>query len=407
MKPSRLLVTAETLVHPGGETVRDCAVVVEGELIVWVGEHRNVPLEFTESRHLDLGNVTLLPGLIDAHVHLNLGSEPSVDGDSDGIVVDDEADLATMLSSARELVEVGVTTARDLGGRGYLALRARDAINAGVSIGPRILAAGPPLTPPLGHCWFLGGEVDGTDEALQLVQAHVEAGVDVIKVMATGGFLTPGTMPWDASFEETTFRAIVDESHRLGRRVAAHCHGVEGIKQAIAAGVDTLEHCSFMEEGGGSAVDDSLVEAIARSGAYVSPTMNADARLLMSRGWKPPVVELWRRGARVIASTDAGIPGTPHRDYVLALEALVDAGIPDSEVLVAATVTAAEALDLEGITGRVVAGYAADLIAVNGDPSQDIRVLHKLRFVMARGTLVPLRADPQNRIREVPRAASV
>jgi imidazolonepropionase-like amidohydrolase len=387
----RLLITAAKLVNAEGDTLLDCGVVVEESLILWVGALRDLPATFAGTGRLDLGSATLLPGLIDAHVHLSLGSEPSqVDGLS--FVDSDDEELVTMLASARELVEAGVTTARDLGGRGYLALEARDAVESGRAIGPRILAAGPPLTPPLGHCWFMGGEVDGSENAVKLVQAHVDAGVDVIKVMATGGFLTPGTTPWDASFDETTLEAIVAESHRLGRRVAAHCHGVDGIRQALAAGVDTLEHCSFMEEGGGTAVDDGLLDAIAASGVYVSPTMNADARLLMTQGWKPPVVELWHRGARVIASTDAGIPGTPHRDYVLALAALVDAGIPDRDVLLAATVTAAQALDLEGITGRVVAGYVADLIAVHGDPSQDIRSLHNVRFVMSRGRVVSLPA---------------
>jgi imidazolonepropionase-like amidohydrolase len=293
-----------------------------------------------------------------------------------------------MLRSARELVVAGVTTARDLGGRGYLALRARDAVAAGDEPGPRILAAGPPLTAPQGHCWFLGGEVDGEDDARALVRAHVAAGVDVIKVMATGGFLTPGTTPWDASFDEQTLHAIVEESHRLGRLVAAHCHGIEGIRRALAAGVDTLEHCSFVEEGGGKGFDDELADAIVASGAYVSPTMNADARALMADGWKPPVVELWRRGARVIASTDAGIPGTPHGDYVLALEALVEAGMPAGEVLLAATAGAAEGLGLSDVTGRVAMGLAADLVAVEGDPTRDIRALRELRFVMARGIVV-------------------
>jgi len=389
MNTPRVVLTAAKLMDPEGGTVADCGVVIDGEIIVWAGIRTELPAEFDGLPRHDLGDVTLLPGLIDAHVHLSLGTEPA---SSEGTVAttSDDDELAIMFASARELVEAGVTTARDLGGRGYLALRARDAVEAGEFVGPRILAAGPPLTPPRGHCWFLGGEVDGADDAVKLVQSHVTAGVDVIKVMATGGFLTPGTTPWDASFDEITLTAIVAESHRLGRHVAAHCHGIDGIRQALAAGVDTLEHCSFVEEGGGSAVDHELMDAIVVSGAYVSPTMNADARLLMAQGWIPPVVELWRRGARVIASTDAGIPGTPHRDYVLALEALVDAGIPVRDVLVAATVTAAKALDLDGVAGRIVAGYSADIIAVDGDPSLDIRALHNVQFVMARGRIVPV-----------------
>ena len=156
-------------------------------------------------------------------------------------------------------------------------------------------------------------------------------------------------------------------------------------RRALAAGVDTLEHCSFVGEGGAKIFDDELADAIVTTGAYVSPTMNADARQLMTEGWVPPVVELWRRGARVIASTDAGIPGTPHRDYALALEALVTAGMPERDVLIAATAGGAEGLGLDGVTGRIAVGLAADLVAVEGDPVRDIRSLGRVRFVMARG----------------------
>ncbi|MCU1406232.1 MAG: hypothetical protein JWQ43_2535 [Glaciihabitans sp.] len=389
MSSETLLLTSAHLLRPGAAAIQNCAVVVTDGVISWVGERGDLPAEFLTAQHLDLGELTLLPGLIDAHVHLSLGAEPAGDrAVSQADAVDDDAEFALMFRNARELVEAGVTTARDLGCRGYLALRVRDEISAGIAPGPRILAAGPPLTAPQGHCWFLGGEVNGAEEARTLVSAHIAAGVDVIKVMATGGFLTPGTTPWDASFETATLEAIVTESHRLGRRVAAHCHGIEGIRRALAAGVDTLEHCSFVEEGGAKAFDSDLADAIVASGAYVSPTMNADARQMMADGWQPPVVELWRRGARVIASTDAGIPGTPHGDYVLALESLVVAGMPDSEVLIAATVNAAEALDLAEVTGRIAVGYSADLIAVQGDPSLDIRVLNLLKFVMARGRIV-------------------
>lgn len=377
-----VVLEATALVAPGGELLPDAAVVVTTGLIRWVGERAAVPSAFDAATRVDLGDVTLLPGLIDAHVHLSLPADDAADTD------DDAGQLAVMRRSARELVDAGVTTARDLGGRGYLALRIRDEVDAGTTPGPRLLAAGSPLTPPRGHCWFLGGEVDGPEEARAVVRAHVAAGVDVVKVMATGGFLTPGTTPWDASFDTATLAAIVGEAHRHGRRVAAHCHGVEGIRRAVAAGVDTLEHCSFVDGDGGMRFDDELADRIVASGAYVSPTMNADARALMAQGWVPPVVELWRRGARVVASTDAGIPGTPHRDYVLALEALVEAGMPPAAVLDAATARGAEGLGLGDVTGRLAPGLSADLIAVDGDPTTDVRVLRRPAFVMVRGRRV-------------------
>lgn len=382
-----VLYTADRLLHTDPvHVVRDGGVLVLGSEIAWAGELA----DFDEAVHgtavarEDLGDVTLMPGLIDAHVHLGF------DGGADPVArMTSETDVQQamlMLRSARELLDAGVTTARDLGARGYLDVAVRQAIDNGTAHGPRLLTAGAPLTVTGGHCWFMGGEVDDEREARRMVRRHHKMGVDHVKVMSTGGYMTAGSVPWRAQFTGDQLLVIVDEARRLGKKVAAHCHGIEGIRQALDAGIDTLEHCSFMHEDGRSELDPDLADAIAASDSYVSPTMNAEVRELMASGeWVSPVGELYRRGAKIIASTDAGVARTAHGDYALALEALADAGMPIGEVLVAATSRAATALGLGEVTGRLAIGLSADLLAVPGDPTSDLAVLRDPRLVVVRG----------------------
>lgn len=378
------------------------AVVVEDGLVTWVGREADLASEFVETAPEveRLGDVTVLPGLIDAHVHLGFdgGPEPV----ARMMAESDPQQTALMLRSARELLSVGVTTARDLGARGYLDVVVRDAIADGTALGPRLVTAGAPLTTTGGHCWFMGAECDSEDEVRRMVRQHHKRGVDAIKVMATGGNMTAGSAPWHAQFTLAQLCAIVDEAHRLGKRVAAHCHGIEGIERALDAGVDTLEHCSFQRADGAPRVDPELADRVAASQAWVSPTCNL--RLPEIRASMPDhdfaVGELYRRGARMIASTDAGINHTPHHGYVGGLEAMAGFEIPTFEVLLAATSQAAEALDLGDVTGRLAPGYTADLVAVGGDPRADLAVLHDLRLVMARG--VRFTPDPLPAIEPFP-----
>ncbi|GAA3666459.1 metal-dependent hydrolase family protein [Microbacterium marinilacus] len=396
------LYVADRLLHTDPvSVVGNGGVLVRDGLIAWAGPMSEYDAAIADDVvREELGDVTLMPGLIDAHVHLGF------DGGDDPVGrmrrESDVEQAMLMLRSARELLGAGVTTARDLGARGYLDVAVRRAIEDGTAEGPRLLTAGAPLTVTGGHCWFMGGEVDDEGEARKAVRRHHKRGVDLIKVMSTGGYMTPGSAPWHTQFTDGQLAAIVGEAHRLGKQVAAHCHGVEGIRAALAAGVDTLEHCSFTSPDGGSELDPRLVDAIAASPSYVSPTMNVDVRAKMAaEGWEPAVAELYRRGAKIIASTDAGIAHTPHGDYAAGLEALAQAGLPPREVLVAATSRAADALGLSGVTGRLAAGLSADLIAVDGDPTVDLSVLRAPRLVVARGLRFAL-PEPRAAFARVP-----
>lgn len=396
-----ILLADRVLLGSGLVPVDHGAVVVENGAIAWAGREADLAPSLLETADVRrLGAATLMPGLIDGHVHL------AFDGGPDPVArmrrESDPEQTALMLRSARELLSVGVTTARDLGARGYLGVVVRDAIAAGTARGPRILTAGAPLTTTGGHCWFMGAECDSPDDVRRMVRLHHKAGVDAIKVMATGGNMTAGSAPWHAQFTVEELRTIVDEAHRLGKRVAAHCHGIEGIARAIDAGVDTLEHCSFQRATGLPRVDPELADRVAASGAWVSPTCNLRmselARHVPGRDFA--VVELHRRGARIIASTDAGINHTPHFGYVGGLESMAAFGIPPAEVLTFATSNAAEALGVGDVTGRIEEGYAADLVAVAGNPLEDVSVLHYLRLVMTNGT--PFTPDPLPEIAPLP-----
>lgn len=378
---------ARVLAGPQLTPMLDAAVAVNGASIDWVGPAAEARARATPADEvIDLGDVTLLPGVIDSHVHLGF------DGGPDPVArmkaETDAEQLVLMLRSARELLSVGVTTARDLGARSFLDVTVRDAIKAGAARGPRLIVANRPITLTGGHCWFMGGECDDIDAVRKMVRLHHKMGADCIKVMSTGGFMTAGSAPWHAQFTAQEMAAIVTESHRLGKKVAAHGHGSEGIARAVAAGVDTIEHCSFAREGGETAFEPELADAIAAAGIAVCPTINLNA---VRRGaeatdrFRLRLGGLLDRGVRIIAGADAGINNAPHRDYISGLEAMVTLGMPDREVLLAATIYAAEALDVSAVTGSIDAGKDADLIAVRGDPIARIGALHDLSLVLARG----------------------
>ena len=369
---------------------RPCTIRIEGRRIVAIGED---PRLLEGARVVEPGDgFTALPGLIDAHVHMTLDpatKEAAAQAERSARDVAGEAEVR-----AGEMVRAGITTARDLGGgAAHLELALRDRIERGAIPGPRLLCAGQPLTSKGGHCHFWGGEVESDEEARAFVRRQHADGVDWIKVMATGGVLTRGTRPRDAQFSRERLTAICDEAHGVSRRVAAHCHATEGIRRATEAGVDTIEHCSWAgEKGFGEDVDEELAGRIGERGIRVSPTVNS--------GWKRftgtesefvsnmrgAFQALRRAGARLIASTDAGIPNVVHHDLPRALPVFAAlAGLSPVEVLRAATSDSADALGVEA--GRLEPGLDADLMVVPGDPLEDLAALLEPRLVVARGSL--------------------
>ncbi|WP_279581101.1 amidohydrolase family protein [Fodinicola feengrottensis] len=242
-------------------------VLIESGRIVAVGTEIATPDGATVR---DLGDTTLLPGLVDTHVHLAFDSSDDPVGRLAGR--DDAAAFVAMATAARNAVRGGVTTVRDLGDRGYLSLGLRDAGAYDRTL-PTIVAAGPPITTPGGHCHSLGGQASGVEGVRAAVRAHAESGVDVIKIMASGGNLTPGSLPELPQFGPAELRAAVEEAHRLGLPVTAHAHGTQAIIDAVEAGVDGMEHVSFFTADGVDPAPDDLLRIIAERGIAIGLTL--------------------------------------------------------------------------------------------------------------------------------------
>jgi imidazolonepropionase-like amidohydrolase len=389
----RLILRGATVIDgTGAPPARGLAVVVEGDRIVAV-----VPADRAASgRVLELDGLTLLPGLINCHVHLCLGGEP------DPVrPLREEAVALTALKAlvrARQTLEAGVTTVRDLGGRDYVELAVRDAIRSGLVPGPRILAAGRGICMTGGHGWWFGREADGPVEVRRAVREQLKAGADVIKLLATGGVMTPGVDPHAPQLDLDEIRAAVDEARKAGRRVAAHAQAAQGIAWCVEAGVTSVEHGVFLTEAvaarmarDGVALVPTLVapEAIVRGGleASIPEFMVRKAEALRVRHREAFRLAL-RAGVTVAAGTDAGTPLNPHGSLVPELRLMVEEGLSPLGALQAATATAARVLGLEQETGRVAPGLAADLLAVAGDPTERIEALDAVRLVMVRGQVV-------------------
>jgi imidazolonepropionase-like amidohydrolase len=377
----------------GAPPVRDRAVVVTDRRISSIVADRPP----RDGAVLDLGGLTLLPGLVNCHVHLCLS------GDADpSRTLTDESYAATVVNAvvrARRTVEAGVTTVRDLGGREYAEIAVRDAVRAGLVPGPRILCAGRAVCITGGHGWrLLGRQADGPDDLRRAVREQLRAGADVIKLIATGGVMTPGVDPRAAQLTLEELRAGVDEAHRARRRAAAHAMADEGIAWCLDAGIDTIEHGVFLTEAlaarmatQGTALVATLVapHAIVEGGLAAGIPEFAVTKSLALRERHLESFRLaLRAGVTIAAGTDAGTPLNPHGTIVPELALMVGAGMAPLQALRAATSVAAQVLEIAADTGSIAPGLAADLIAVEGDPATDIKALDAIRLVIADGRTV-------------------
>jgi imidazolonepropionase-like amidohydrolase len=351
---------------------------------------------------LEFPDATVLPGLIDTHVHLG--------GDSRNGALDRLAGYpgetldAVIETGLRRHLAAGVTTVRDLGDRNWSALGRRERQRAGKAgfPSPAIVASGPPITSVGGHCCSMGGAVAGPDQLRAAVRERADRGADVVKVMASGGNATPGTDIMNCQFTLDELRLVVGEGHRLGLPVTAHAHGLPAVEQAIAAGVDGIEHCSCLTETGVD-MSDRLLASLAGSRITVCPTLGKTADAVPP----PAIVEMMRRtgmtyesrqqsvgrmhhhGVRLVSGSDGGIStGKPHGILPIAVADLVAGGVSTAEALASATTVAAQTCGFAGRKGRLRPGWDADLLVTRGDPTVDITALAQVRAVMVNGTVV-------------------
>jgi imidazolonepropionase-like amidohydrolase len=336
---------------------------------------------------LDFGDATLLPGLIDAHVHL--GFDATADSVAHMCADSDATLLLRMRQAAQRALAAGITTVRDLGDRNYLGVSLRDWFRTDSEVGPEIVAAGPPITITNGHCHFMGGVADGERAVRRAVREHVEANVDVIKIMATGGHMTHGTDPTQPQYTVAELRAAVDEAHAQDRLITAHAHGAAGISHAVTAGVDGLEHCSFRVPAGRQYVPE-LAERIAAQQIAVCPTVGGvaptETGTLLAESFRPILAHMHRLGVRLVGGTDAGIsPTRPIDGLAEGIAFLSRSGMSPAEALRAATSVAAEACGVGRRKGRLAAGWDADVLVVRGDPLREVAALRDVAAVLRAG----------------------
>ena len=389
----------------GEQFLPGATVVVDGDQIVGVEAYAaELPAEVEVTEY----SGTVLPGLVDAHTHLV--ADATIGGlERAGSMSDDALD-EVILSSLRSHAAHGVTTVRDLGDVAYRTLLFRDVPGM-----PRVVASGPPITTAGGHCHFLGGAVRGTsqEDLRGAVAERVGRGVDVVKVMASGGFATPGTDQLGAQFTAAQLAVLVDEAHRNGLSLLAHAHSLEAMESAAAAGVDGIEHFSGLSVTSGSHIGDDFLDEVARLGIYVDLTMGNDRSFhALMPAPPPPLAELMKRfgvkdfdefyasrigtlsrlrahGIRVVTGVDSGMaPAKQHGNVWRVVGEMAEAGYSLAEALAAGTSLTAEACGLGGRTGRLAPGHAADVLVVDGDLSEDVTALSRPVEVLVRGRAV-------------------
>ncbi|MGY1696169.1 amidohydrolase family protein [Geodermatophilus sp. SYSU D00814] len=334
---------------------------------------------------------TLLPGLVDTHVHLCGDAGPRA-LDQLPELTPDEVD-ATVARSLQQHLAAGVTTVRDLGDIDWAV------VDRAPRTGPTVVAAGPPITSPGGHCWAMGGQARGVEALRAAVRERAGRGAGVVKLMASGGLLTPGTDATTCQFTDAEVRAVVDEAHRLGLPVTAHAYPLAAIRQVVAAGVDGIEHALCLD-GTDWGIPPDLTADLARAGTAVCPTLGTTpgsvpappARELFTRlgltqeARAAECARLHRAGVTLVSGVDAGItPGKPHGIVGRAVASLAGGGVPAPEALATATSAAARACGLGGRTGRLAPGLDADLLLVDGDPTADPLALERVALVVSRG----------------------
>ncbi|HKU17182.1 MAG TPA: amidohydrolase family protein [Steroidobacteraceae bacterium] len=387
-----------------GRVLENPVVVIANDRIVQVATRGTAPATVPAgARRIDLGDRTLLPGLIDMHVHLTVN--PRYSGYR-GLQFTDTFWVAQGAANAAAMLNAGFTTVRNVGAKEFGDVGLKQAIDDGLIPGPRIVPAGNPLGATGGHCdsTFLppslravnAGIADGPDLLRKRVREQRKYGAEVIKVCATGGVFSRNTEPGQQQLTEEELRAIADEAHMLGMRVAAHAHGAAGIKSAIRAGIDTIEHASFIDEEGMRLArqrgtwlsmdiyNTEYVQAEGAKNGVLPDNLRKDrevAAVLRDNFRKAHVA-----GVRMVFGSDAGV--MPHATAGRQFATMVQFGMKPLEAIQSATRNAAQALGREQDLGAVAAGRYADLVAVDGDPTRDVRLLERVSFVMKGGAVV-------------------
>ena len=378
----------EKAILGNGETIEKAVLLIEGSKIMGVGDESSVDVP-TDAEEIGIHGGFVLPGLIDPHLHLAIGPGRNYVEqfkNSDGV------QLAAGVENARSTLDAGVTTIRDLGARNRVAFDLREAERSGLILSPRLLVCGRSITMTGGHFHYCNAEADGYEEVRKAARQLLKEGADFIKIMTSGGG-TVDTRRDLPSYTTEEIRGAVDAAHSVGKTVTAHCHATQAIINSVDAGMDVIEHCSFMEPDGRGGVKqkfrEDVAEEIVKKGIYVdnilNPTQENSGRLKCSyehfRGFR-------KLNAKILPGTD-GLRIHQTGLMPLALEMWVQGGASPMEAMMAATKISAEAVGLEDIIGTIEPGKQADLVVVGRDPLKNISALRDPIMIMKGGKVIP------------------
>lgn len=382
-----------TLINGTGEApIENAYFVVEDKKITKVGngDYLN-SLDGLEV--VDLTRKTVMPGLINSHVHITM--EPI--GDPVSLMTNESHAKTTLrgVANLKKHLLSGTTYFRDLGAPGGLDFTLRDAVNEGLIDGPQFLTAGKCLTMTGGHGWFIGREADGVDELMKAAREQLKAGADVIKIMATGGVMTKGVEPGSPQLSMEEMKSAVKEAHKAGKKTATHAQGTEGIKNAILAGIDSVEHGIFL--------DDEVIQLMVEKGVYLVPTLVApyfivengveagipqyavDKAKYVMKYHMDSFTKAYKAGVKIAMGTDAGTPFNLHSDAPHELKLMVQCGMSPMEALVASTKSSADLLGILDNYGTLEEGKFADFLVLNENPLDNLDTLFDINFVYKLG----------------------
>jgi len=381
----------------GERPLENAVVVIDGSKLAQVGEESTVDIpKAGDVEEVDCSKKTVLPGLVDTHLHFALGAGANYE---EMFQWPDSLQLVTGVVNARFTLESGVTTARDCGARNRVALDLREAARRDIILAPRLLVCGRSITMTGGHFHFCNAEADGYEGVRRATRQLLKEGVDFIKIMASGG-ATQGTLRQRASYSIEELRGATDEAHGQGKTVTAHCHATQAIVNSVEAGVDVIEHCTFVEPDGKGlrhVFYEDIAREMIRKGIYADNVLIATTDRDRLEWCFENFRELRRLGAKIIAGTDGlGLYKTAGLPFVL--EMMVRGGMSPMKAIQAATIRSAEASGMENIVGTLETGKEADLIAVEGDPLEDIRVLRSPSLVVKGGVVIPPSGRPEAKL---------
>lgn len=377
-----------------GRVVEDAVIVVEDGIFAAAGGADTKIPEDAEVN--DLNGKTVLPGLVDAHIHALLDASANPTSSA----LEDSQSLLTLKGAEhlKKILAAGIVAVRDLGGIDFLDLGLRDAVNSGLILGPRMQVAGKVVTMTGGHGHDMGREADGPAECRKAAREQLKMGADLIKVMATGGVMTEGVEPGSPQLTEEELRAAIEEAHKAGRKTATHAQGTEGIKNALRAGIDSIEHGFFL--------DDEAVELMIENDVYMVATLAAPYWIVENgveagipeyavekaertmEAHKKSFQKAYHAGVKIAMGTDAGTPFNLHGKNSYELKMMVDAGVPPMEAVRVSTMGGAELMGIDDRIGSITVGKDADMLICSGRPDENIEDIFELDAVYLKGKKV-------------------